>query len=206
VPAETLRVVKRGFTVEDYHRLGRHCVESYYDAAAPFDEGEILDVERKVLIELDTQGRYRLIGYIDRLSRGADGVLEIHDYKTSGSLPRPRDLETDRQLALYEMGLRSGPGVLLSEEEPARHVWHYLAFGQRFQRTLSREGLRGLARDVRSLIDRVEEAVAAAAASESELPARPGVLCHWCDFSAHCPEGRAEQERRGVPGLPRPSD
>jgi putative RecB family exonuclease len=36
----------------------------------------------------------------------------------------------------------------------------------------------------------------AAEAFEAVFEARPGPQCAWCDFRAHCPEGRAATESR----------
>ncbi|MCZ6746740.1 MAG: PD-(D/E)XK nuclease family protein [Acidobacteria bacterium] len=189
-PMAELRIVRNGFDSDDYYLLGRHCLEIYQAGAAESEIGEVLGIEKKIDIRLDESGRYRLIGYIDRFMCGSDGVYEIHDYKTSGSLPRPRDIDQDRQLALYELGVRGE----LPATAQVRHVWHYLTFGRRFQRVLSRAQLQGFARATMSVIRRVEK--------ETEYAARTQILCHWCDFNAHCPEGRVYLENQPQPGLP----
>jgi putative RecB family exonuclease len=189
-PVGGLRIVRTGFDSEDYHLLGRHCVEIYQAGVAGPDTGEVLGIEKKVDIHLDEGGRYKLVGYIDRFMRGADGVYEIHDYKTSGSLPRPRDIQQDRQLSLYEIGVRGE----LPATAQVRHVWHYLTFGRRFQRILSRAQLQGFARATVSVIHRVEK--------ETEFAAHPHILCHWCDFNTQCPEGRVYLKNQPQPGLP----
>ena len=56
---------------------------------------------------LDGDGRYAVRGVIDRLVRARDGALEIHDYKTGRRLPSQDELDRDRQLALYEIGVRA---------------------------------------------------------------------------------------------------
>lgn len=185
-----LRIVKTGFDSNDYHLLGRHCLEIYEAEVAESEFGEVLGLEKKIHIRLGKTGSYRLIGYIDRFMRGADGVYEIHDYKTSGSLPRPQDIQQDRQLALYELGVRGE----LPAAARVRHVWHYLTFGRRFQRILSSTQLQGFARATTAAIRRVEK--------ETEFAARTRILCHWCDFKDHCPEGREYLENQPKPGLP----
>lgn len=189
-PVASLRIVRSGFDSGDYHRLGRHCLEVYQESLARTEMGEVLGIEKKIQIRLGEDGRYRLVGYIDRFMRAADGAYEIHDYKTSGSLPRPRDIDRDRQLALYELGVRED----LPATAKVRHVWHYLTFGRQFERVLSSAQLQGFARGTMSVIRRVEK--------ESEYAARTRILCHWCDFNTHCPEGRTYLERQPRPGLP----
>jgi hypothetical protein len=36
-----------------------------------------------------------------------------------------------------------------------------------------------------------EASAAQAVEDDTAFPPRPGPMCGWCDFSAHCPEGRA---------------
>ena len=189
-PAAAMRIVRNGFDSNDYYLLGRHCLEMYRSEAEDSPGGEILGLEKRVNFSLDKDGRYRLMGYIDRFMLAADGVYEIHDYKTSGSLPRPRDIEQDRQLALYEIGVRQD----LPAGAEVRHIWHYLTFGRRFQRALVGGKLQSIARATMAVIRRVE--------GEAEFATRTGILCHWCDFKEHCAEGRAYLAKQPQPGLP----
>ena len=82
---------------------------------------------------LDGEGRYQVQGYIDRLARAADGVLEIHDYKTSNTLPRPEDLKRDRQLTLYQMAVQKR----FPEDREVRLIWHYLVQDQTLESSRS---------------------------------------------------------------------
>jgi len=191
VPATGLRIVRRGFDNDDYHALGRHCLEKYYSRHHPFDQGELLAIEKKVQFPLDRAGRYPMVGYIDRLMKTAAGVIEIHDYKTSGSLPRRQDLSSDRQLSLYEIGIRHDMEL---GDAPVLHVWHYLTFDRRYEQQRTMDQLRGVARSTMAGIRRVEQA--------QEFPVRTGMLCHWCDFNEHCPEGREWTANQPRPGLP----
>jgi len=186
VPAERLRIVRPGFVVEDYRGLGLSCLEDYMQRHAPFTDGETIAVEQQVDIDLG-EGT-RLVGYIDRVVRQGPGVYEIHDYKTSGSWPRPRDLDADRQLSLYEMGIRQ----LHPDVREVLQVWHYLALQRRFERRRTAADLERVRAACRRLIARVRE--------ERTWPARPGVLCHWCDYRAACPEGSAHADAHPLTG------
>ena len=186
VPAERLRIVRPGFVVEDYRGLGLSCLEDYMRRHAPFTDGETIAVELQVDIDLG-EGT-RLVGYIDRVVRQGPGVYEIHDYKTSGSWPRPRDLDADRQLSLYEMGIRQ----LHPDVREVLQVWHYLALQRRFERRRTAADLERVRAACRRLIARVRE--------ERTWPARPGVLCHWCDYRAACPEGSAHTDAHPLTG------
>ena len=130
-----------------------------------------------------------MIGYIDRLARDGEGTYEIHDYKTSASWPWRRDLDDDRQLSLYEMGIRR----LHPDAVDVKHVWHYLTLGRTFYRVRRGEDLERTARQTRRTIDRI--------VADSEFPARTKILCHWCDYADICPEGKAFTRSRRAPGL-----
>ena len=73
---------------------------------------------------LDDENRYRMTGYIDRLSRASDDTYQIHDYKTSAYLPSQEDVDSDQQLGLYQIGVQKRwPDI-----KNVKLIWHYLAF------------------------------------------------------------------------------
>ncbi|MFQ5766665.1 MAG: RecB family exonuclease [Acidobacteriota bacterium] len=189
VPPRQLKIVKPNFVARDYQDLGRYCVQSYYRQFHPFNQSEVLALEARVELFLDAGRQHRLIGYIDRVDRCRDGILEIHDYKTSASLPRTRDLDADRQLTIYEMGLRQR----YPEARGFRHVWHYLTFGQTHVRTRDGVHCRRVTEACEAIIQQIKK--------ENRYPASTGILCHWCDFSTECPEGRDYLSRNAPPGL-----
>jgi hypothetical protein len=41
---------------------------------------------------------------------------------------------------------------------------------------------------------------------DAVFPPRPGALCGWCDFRAHCPQGQAASPRRTLPWAGLPAD
>jgi hypothetical protein len=41
---------------------------------------------------------------------------------------------------------------------------------------------------------------------DAAFPPRPGSMCGWCDFVAHCPEGRAAVPQRTASWAGLPSD
>ena len=66
----------------------------------------------------------------------------------------------------------------------------------------------GLARQLGRIHDIAAEAVAAEQQGaggdlDAAFPPRPGAMCGWCDFAAHCPEGQAASRRQPAwAGLP----
>jgi putative RecB family exonuclease len=176
---ERVRIVRSELDATHYRALGERCLDNYYRRFYPFDADETLAVEEKVLFSLDDAGAYRIQGFVDRVVRAPDGALEIHDYKTSQRVPRQQQLDADRQLALYQLGVADRFG----SAQGVRLVWHYLLPNQ--VRTSSRtpqqlEALRG---ETMALIDRIH--------AEQRFEPRPGPLCRWCEFAGRCPAAPA---------------
>lgn len=188
--ASRLRIVRSELDAEHYLRAGERCLENGYRRLYPFDD-DTVGLEREVSFALDAGGDYALRGVIDRLVRARDGALEIHDYKTGRRVPSQEELDRDRQLALYEIGVRAA----LREEGEVRLVWHYLLSGTVRTSTRSPEQLAALREETRALIDRVR--------SETAWAARPGRLCPWCEYRALCPAfgGRLHEEPEPPPDL-----
>lgn len=178
---------------EFYQERGARCLENFYRAHYPFNDGETVGLEQHLRLQLDGEGRYRAVGIVDRIARRGDGVFEIHDYKTSGYLPQQRRIDQDRQLALYQIGLSQ----TYADARDVELVWHYLVFNKTLRSRRSAEALDKLCSETVRLIDVIE--------AETEYPARPGPLCRWCDYADLCPEAPAEARalvRSRAPLLP----
>jgi putative RecB family exonuclease len=178
---ERVRIVREGASLDFYRALGERCVRGYYVRHYPFDEGETLGLEKRVVFPLDDAGEYRMQGIIDRITRARDGAIEVHDYKTGARVPSQRSLDEDRQLALYQIGLAREYG----EDTPFRLVWHYVAKDVTRTSSRSRDALEGLRRATIARIDEIRTA--------SAYPARKSALCGWCEYRAICPAFADEQ-------------
>jgi putative RecB family exonuclease len=96
-------IVKKGFTKDHYRNAGKESITNYYKRHQPFNQSKTLATEQLLTFKIDN---YTIRGFIDRLSQTRKGAYEIHDYKTSGSLPSQDKLDNDRQLALYQIGIK----------------------------------------------------------------------------------------------------
>jgi len=174
--SKEIKIVRDSTNADQFRDLGHRCLIQYYDRYAPFDQGETLGLETKVFFPLDKEGRYTIEGYIDRLVRGRDGTLEIHDYKTgSGNLPSRSELRSDRQLALYSIGAQKEWG----DGRPVRSIWHFLAFNEEITLELTEEELTAARRSTLKLIHDIE--------SETEFPTTfKSALCAWCEYEDIC--------------------
>lgn len=177
--ADRIRVAREETHASLYRENGERCLENYYRRHYPFDADETLGVEQRVAFALDEGGAYRMQGVIDRVVRARDDAIEIHDYKTGARVPRQQELDRDRQLALYQLGIagRYGPGRSI------RLVWHYLLSNQERRSTRTPEQLDELRGTTMRLIDRIR--------AEAEFAPKPGPLCRWCEYQDRCPAQRA---------------
>jgi putative RecB family exonuclease len=168
-------IVKEGFDVDHYRALGVRCLEHYYRTHYPFESDETLAVEEHVKFPLDAEGRYGIQGFVDRIGRARDGAIEIHDFKTGSYVPSQKALDSDRQLALYQIGI----GDRFGDDTEVRLVWHYLARGQTRTSSRTPEQLETLKTGTLRLVEQAE--------SEQAFPARKNNLCAWCEYKPLCP-------------------
>lgn len=172
-----------GGAPEEWHAIGLDCLRSYHALNAPFDADKVVGVERHVGFPLEVadgggSAEVLIHGYVDRLSIAKDGVFEIHDYKTSRSLPSVEDKEADWQLAIYASALRRlWPGL-----GEIRLVWHFLRHGQKIVVSNLPERQEALEKDVRSVVLEIWRDQ-----GSGEWAHRKSALCDWCDFQDKCP-------------------
>ena len=160
---------------KDYKEIGKKFIEDYYKRYYPFNQGKVLGIERQVIINLDDNGEYKLRGYIDRLDQTKDRTYEIHDYKTSKSLPEQSKMDEDRQLALYQIGIQN----MWNDVYNVELVWHYVAFDKEIRSKRTKEELDELKKDTIDLIKKIE-------ATREFLP-NESTLCGWCYYKDICP-------------------
>jgi len=186
---DEIKIVKKRRTQDDYRLMGRRFIEDYYRRHQPFDQGRVLGLERYVRFPLDNAGRYRCKGIIDRLMIAPDGAFEVHDYKTGSKLPEQKELDADRQLALYQIGVQT----LWPEarERGVRLVWHQVAHDIEMRSTRTSEALERLKGEIGNLIDRIE--------AEQEFPPNETALCGWCAYPDLCPLRKHEIKVGALP-------
>ena len=168
-------IVRQGMTKEDYFNKGVQFLVDYYTRHHPFDDNT-LEIEKKVEIILDEEKQIKIIGYIDRLVHNiTTDELEIHDYKTSNTLPIQEDIENNRQLALYSIAIKEEFG----HDKEVCLVWHFLAHNKKICSYRSREQIELLKKEILELISKIE--------SEKFFQYNKTNLCDWCEYKAICP-------------------
>ncbi|MEA3560541.1 MAG: PD-(D/E)XK nuclease family protein, partial [Candidatus Omnitrophota bacterium] len=172
---EDIQNIKGQYTFDNYRKLGQRCIRDYYRRYAPFDHDRTLALEERVLFSLDEEGNYKMLGYIDRLSQSRDKEYNIHDYKTSATLPTQDKIDNDKQLALYQMAIHQRwPDV-----KNVRLIWHFMAFDKEMQAAHNDYELENLKKETIEIIKTVERT--------KEFIPRESQLCYWCDYAGLCP-------------------
>ena len=162
---ENVIIIKKGLTKKDYFNKGIKFILDYYTKHKPFDE-KTIGIEKRIVIELSKSKGHKIQGFIDRLVHNSEkDEYEIHDYKTSNFLPRKSKFDTDRQLALYSIGIKE----LFGEDKNVILVWHYLAHNIKICSQRTNEQLEQLKKEILELIDKIE--------STTEFPPNKSALC-----------------------------
>jgi RecB family exonuclease len=147
-------------------------VERYIATLDPRDLP--IGVERTVGMRTE---RLAFSGRIDRLDRRGDDLVVV-DYKTGRHVLTTNDARGSMAMALY--ALAAGRTL---RARCVRVELHHLPTGEVLAWDHSTEALD-------RHLDRAH-GLAAEIVAAQDYPPRPGPMCGWCDFAAHCPEGRA---------------
>ncbi len=170
---EGILIVKDQYTEDNYRLMGEKMISDYYKRYHPFNQAKTIGLETQEFLDLDD--KYKIHVRIDRLSSPKDGVYEIHDYKTNSNLKTQDELDKDRQLAIYAMGVKK----MFPDAEEVILIWHFLAFDKEMRSHRTVEQLDVLRKEILQLITRVE--------LETEFKPSPSALCDYCEFRSICP-------------------
>jgi hypothetical protein len=183
---------------DEWRERSAEMVARYVDGVDPHDEP--VGVERTVALRTD---RLALSGRIDRLDRRGDDLVVV-DYKTGRHVLSTDDARGSLALAVYALA-----AARTLRRRCVRVELHHLPTGDVISWDHDDAALT-------RHLDRAHDIAAEAAAAEqsgdeSAFPATPGPMCGWCDFSAHCAEGRAARPAQAswaglAPDIAPPSD
>lgn len=192
---DDVRIVREGRCADDYLAIGEKALRAYFRRYRPFDQATTVGLELRVRMTLDET--HEVTGFIDRLDKVTDGVWEIHDYKTSASLPTQAQADANRQLALYECAIRD----MYPEVREVDLVWHYVALDTEVRSKRTPQQLADLRAQVLASIEHIE--------AQTAFPAKTSSLCAWCEYKPMCPawshlhatESLSAEERALEPGV-----
>ena len=182
-----IRISKPERTADDYLALGVRHLATYHARYQPFDQERTLDLERRIAFPLDETRRIWLRGYIDRLSITRDRTWQIRDYKSGQWLPSQADVDADRQLALYQIGVqRRFP----KRARDVELVWHYLAHDVELRSRREPAALRALEGETLGLIDTIQ--------ADKTWKIVEGPHCRRCSYQAICPAWSPQLRLPGI--------
>jgi putative RecB family exonuclease len=169
-----IKITKENYDSEHYFNKGIRFLIDYFLANHPFQDNTIA-IEKEVFIDLDNEGKYKIRGFIDRIAFNKEtNTYEIHDYKTGEFAKSQEDLDKDRQLALYSLGIKNS----LENVNNILLVWHFLDINKKMTSKRTDEQLEKLKQELIELIKKIE--------STTDFQANPGTLCNWCEFRKYC--------------------
>lgn len=174
---DSIKIVKKEFSAEDYYEKGKKCLSDYYDEYEPFYKTKIVKTEEPIRFHIKHDGvEFPFYGILDRLDwNDEEKIFEIHDYKTSATLMTQESADQDYQLALYQLAIMSK----WPEAEKARLIWHFLLFNKQIESFRTKQQLTELQKIV---VDKIKEIEVC-----SDFPPCKSALCNWCDFQEICP-------------------
>ena len=173
--SNNIKIVRKNLSAKDYFNKGVTFLVDYYMKNHPFDDGTI-ELEKRIMIDLDGTGKYKIQGFIDRLVfNKLTGEYEVHDYKTANTLPTQEKMDSDRQLALYSIAVKE----LFGNHHNVLLTWHFLAHNIKICSRRTVEQLEQLKKDIMNLIDEIE--------ATDYFPPQKSILCDWCEFKSMCP-------------------
>lgn len=178
-----VRFIKKNSRLEDFQQAGREAISNYFQRHQPFNHTKILATELQINFPLEN---YLITGFIDRLDQKSEGHYEIHDYKTSSRLPTRAACMSERQLALYHVGILDAYPDALQVDL----VWHYLRFDQEIRLSKSLKELEEVKTKTLELIHTIEK--------DQCFSPNESALCAWCEYTPLCPS-RKYHRSGGVP-------
>lgn len=175
----------------DWKERAAAMVERYVDGLDPADEP--LGVERTVALKTD---RLAVSGRIDRLDRRGDELVVV-DYKTGRHVLTTDDARGSLALAVYALA-----AARTMRRRCVTVELHHLPTGtvvtwEHTDETLDRQ--LGRVHEIAVEAATAQAAAAATGDVDAAFPPRPGQLCGWCDFRAHCAEGQAASPHPTLP-------
>jgi len=169
--------MNNGGSEESYFNKGIKFLVEYYQRFTPFDENTI-DIEKRILFPLDEEGEYFIQGYIDRIVRNEKtGEYEVHDYKTNAFMKKQEQVDKDRQLAFYHLGLQE----LYGKDIQVKLVWHFLAHNRDITSRRVEAELQKLKQETLNLIKKIE--------TTKEWKACRKSWCDWCAYKKSLENG-----------------
>jgi len=184
---ESILITKEGLTVEHYFELGKKCVANFYEKNHPFKVGVPIGIEKKITLDLNEDGKYKLTGRMDLLIQVGKNHFQVHDYKTYAKLPEQQKIDEDMQLAIYQMGVQKQ----FPEAKKIDLIWHYVVFQREGISHRSKKQLETLRKELIALIKKIE--------ATEKFETKESGLCKYCSYEQVCPAWKHQEMLEKLP-------
>lgn len=174
---------KPDLTPEDYKRRGLMMLRNYFEIESGQEFGRLLNLEKFLRFPL---GENSIGGKIDRVHRDGN-TIHIIDYKTSKDMMSQDAADRDRQLGLYELGIRQE----FPDIEAVELHWYMLAHREVVTSVRDEEARRQLAESVCRIAGEIE--------STTDFRPCESKLCGWCDYRDECAEEKRKRTLKPEP-------
>lgn len=186
---DSIKIVKKELTAQDYFNKGRQCLIDYYNGYKPFNQAKIVDTERMLRFSIKhNDNEYAFQGILDRLDwNDKTHMFEIHDYKVTNRLMTQEEADSDWQLGLYHIALKEKwPDI-----EKVKLVWHSLLFNKELVSSRTKEQLDALQGEIAKKVKEIEAC--------PDFYPQKSALCDWCDYQNICPLWKHPKELETLP-------
>ncbi len=152
---------------------GIKILTDYAQRNTGFDFTQVLAIEINFEIKI---GKFKVIGFIDRIDLAAPNGVAITDYKTNRVMFSRNDVDRDLQLSIYQMAAKE----LYPEAINIIPVFYLLRHNIRISTQRSEADIDLAKEYIQTLGSQIELA--------KDFPARLNSNCHYCDHKAGCNE------------------
>ena len=153
-----------------YLNKGIKFLIDYYKEHSPFSDNT-LETEKRIIFPLDESKEYFIQGFVDRIVYDKEtNEYEVHDYKTNEYLKNQEQVDSDRQLAFYHLGLQE----IFGKQITVKLLWHFLAHNKTLSSRRTEKELEDLKKYTLELIKKIE--------NTTDWPACRKRWCDWCAY------------------------
>ena len=164
---------RNNYNKETVYNNGLLCLKNYYNRfnKSGYFKENVYAVEFKFEINI---GPFRFRGYVDRIDKSKDGIIDIIDYKTGVKAKGKIQAENDFQLSIYELAVMK----IFKEYKEINLNLYYLRSNKILSFNHSKDKINQIKRNIINKINSIK--------STKEFIAKESILCDWCYFWEQC--------------------
>ena len=168
-----------------YYKEGLSLLEKFYKSNPPWNFN-VVDMESRFEFEIEdakTGEKHIISGIMDRIDKNADDIFEIIDYKTKRKMPAQKDIDSDLQMSIYQLGLmKKWPHISPTK---IKLSFYFLKHGEKISTSRTPEQIEETRKFILDTIRDISEKT-----KTGEFPPYPSPLCDWCEYKQMCPMWR----------------